>query len=811
MKRRDLIKLTLAAIYFNTSFKAFASVYITDENNNVDKDKSQKSDLVVVDFISDMIKLGNISNGQSIMVKNHSSGLPYDTPAVFTAITDDKFVKENAGTCFSGVTGVKFIRKTSSPLEVNWFGVTDRNIKIKDLVSESDKEILRIIKSVTGEEYSDGDYLNNLAFAAAFKAAGDAQRVVLGNNKKYMVNKPVDCYSCLNVDFQNSTLKADVDMPAGSYVLSIGKQLYSVKGEGLYLEQGSAKLLFSEQVKKSNFKPGDLISLKSTDVRNGEQFKNIRPYYHGMRAVIKEVGDSYLIIDRPAYSSFKISEIIVHKGSNSTSLLNANIDLQASQKVMPPLSGVKLTGTNINIDNVKVLGNEFCGAGLLVLGCKSRVVNTFVSGFCNVQGLPLPGRVGYGIYVDCSDTRVEQSHFESNKHHVTCASRDFVMSDITIRDCTATTSDKDIHNDVNASFDLHSNVIGKVELHDLKITTKGPAFNIRNGHATITDCVISSSRYNKNTPALINVFEYKDVSNISFERNKIYCGENIRLFHFGEMSKIENISIINNSGSVAGIFDADVMGCDINSINISGNRFKKMKFLLNLNSKNKNSNIKEIKLIKNVFIQSANSKNSSGIMINLSSDSLKSFNIGNFTISDSNFFVKKHAISIVNVAISNGFEIVKTKMKSYQGVGIVSLRSSYVNSFAINDLISNSTLSIPVADSDNRGVKKFELSSSEIANVEFDLSEVGHKKAKINAIIDGNRLGSDSTSPIKFKAGQVKTLEGFSVSNNDFITSKGFPVFSPQGIINNSPFKGNRLSTSVGEKTEKRSLTNWPG
>lgn len=809
MKRRDLIKLILAAIYFNTSFKVFASVDITDENNNVDKNKPQKSDLVVVDFISDMIKLDNVSNGQNITVRNHSSGLPYDTPAMFTVITNDKFVKENAGTCFSGVSGVKFIRESSSPLEANWFGVTEKNIKIKDLVSESDKEILRIIKSVTGKEYADGDYFNNLALAAAFKACGDDQQVVLGNNKKYMVNKPVDCYSCLNIDFQNSTLKADADMPAGSYILSIGKQLYSVKGEGLYLEQGSAKLSLPESVKKSNFKPGDLISLKSTDIRNGEQYKNIRPYHHGMRAVIKEVGDSYLIFDRPAYSSFKISEIIVHKGSSSTSLLNANIDLQASQKVIPPLSGVKLTGTNININNVKVLGNEFCGAGLLVLGCKSRVVNTFVSGFCNVQGLPLPGRVGYGIYVDCSDTRVEKSHFESNKHHVTCASRDFVMSDITVADSTATTSDKDIHNDVNASFDLHSNVIGKIEFHHLKITTKGPAFNIRNGQATITDCVISSSRYNKNTPALINVFEYKDVSNISFERNRIYCGENIRLFHFGEMSKIENISIINNSGNVAGIFDADIMGCDINSINITGNRFNKMKFLLNFNSKNKKSNIGKIKLVKNVFIQSANSKGSNGIMINLSSDSQDSFNIGDFTISDSNFFVKKHAVSIVNVSISNGLEIVKTKMKSYQGVGVVSLHSSYVNSFAINDLISNSTLSIPVTDSNNRGVKKFELLNSEIASVEFDLSEVGQKNAKINAVINGNRLGSDSTSPIQFKAGQVQILEEFSVSNNDFITNSGLPLFSPPGIINNSPFKGNRLSNSLGEKTERRSLTNW--
>lgn len=43
------------------------------------------------------------------------------------------------------------------------------------------------------------------------------------------------------------------------------------------------------------------------------------------------------------------------------------------------------------------------------------------------------------------------------------------------------------------------------------------------------------------------------------------------------MSKIENISIVNNSGNVAGIFDADIMGSDITSINISDNRFNKMK------------------------------------------------------------------------------------------------------------------------------------------------------------------------------------------------------------------------------------------
>ncbi|AOO55196.1 hypothetical protein AN237_01280 [Raoultella ornithinolytica] len=196
-------------------------------------------------------------------------------------------------------------------------------------------------------------------------------------------------------------------------------------------------------------------------------------------------------------------------------------------------------------------------------------------------------------------------------------------------------------------------------------------------------------------------------------------------------------------------------------------------------------------------------------MINLASENQDNFNIGNFTISDSNFFVKKNAVSIVNVSISNGFEIVKTKIKSYQGMGTISVHSSYVNSFAINDLISNSTMSIPVAESDNRGVKKFELSNSEIASVAFDLSEVDQKNAKINAVINGNRLGSNSTSPIQFKAGQVQILEEFSVSNNEFITNRGLPIFTPQGIINNSPFKGNRLSTSAGEKTERRSLTNW--
>ncbi|ELP0878549.1 hypothetical protein R1R79_001913, partial [Klebsiella pneumoniae] len=159
--------------------------------------------------------------------------------------------------------------------------------------------------------------------------------------------------------------------------------------------------------------------------------------------------------------------------------------------------------------------------------------------------------------------------------------------------------------------------------------------------------------------------------------------------------------------------------------------------------------------------------------------------------------------------ISNGLDIFKTKMKSYQGIGAVSLHSSYINSFIINELISNSTLSVPFSDSDDRGVKKFELSNSEIATVEFDLKEVGQKKAKINAAINGNRLGSDSTSPIQFKAGQVQILEEFYVSNNDFITNRGLPVFSPPGIINNSPFKGNRLSTLVGDKAERRSLTSW--
>lgn len=84
--------------------------------------------------------------------------------------------------------------------------------------------------------------------------------------------------------------------------------------------------------------------------------------------------------------------------------------------------------------------------------------------------------------------------FKNNKHHVTCASRDFVMDGFILKNSMGFTDNSDKTLNVNAAFDVHSNVLGTPIFSNLDITTVGPAFNIRNGSAKIDNCKITSRR-----------------------------------------------------------------------------------------------------------------------------------------------------------------------------------------------------------------------------------------------------------------------------------------------------------------------------
>lgn len=578
MKRRYLIKsiIALLSTLFIVRKKTFAENIVIQKKPELNYSFYKKCAT-----INDLRRYEPRSSVDIVIVDNYSLAIGFTEPGVFFYDSNDNTSLDNGGTCIVTTLGKRWKREINNSICVNWFGTIGNGNKltIKDCIINGTFSSYSEVKSIFFRQNLELDDLwDNCAIQATFHACPSTVSVIFDQNEFYYINKGIKANSCLSINGNGATLIVDESALANIVVLDIGEKIVDHPISDVTLSKGSE--FFPRNLISGDFKEGDLISFYSKTIRSGKQFENIRPYFHGVRVkAVKKLTDK-IVIDRNIYTNLSLSRVTVHRGSELTCLKNINVDATRFCKSIPPLSGVRITGTNIVVNSVKIIGNRYCGAGLLLIGCSGHVFDSDISGFTNTQGLPAPGRVGYGIYVDCNDTLIENMTFKNNKHHVTCASRDFVMDGFILKNSMGFTDNSDKTFNVNAAFDVHSNVLGTPIFSNLDITTVGPAFNIRNGSAKIDNCKITSRRDDEKKPGLINFFDIENFGKFHFIDNTLTCGHNISLFHFGSIEHFSEIIVENNKGSIGCFIDQVMKVKKIGVLILSNNVINNLNSLL---------------------------------------------------------------------------------------------------------------------------------------------------------------------------------------------------------------------------------------
>ena len=804
MRRRDLLKsvIVLSAGSVPLASSPSNSNLLSISNSNINE---PNSDLIRVDFLSDLVSLKELPHKVIIRVKNYSKNIHFDEPAFFTYDKYDNTTREDGGLCIISPIGGRFKRDCFGVIKANWFGVSTNSLRVEELKHPSDLFMFNKLSGLLRTSLKVG-YYNNFAFNAALDACSSSDVLEFTQGSDYLIDGPLISKSCFSINGKGSRIIVAKSIPIGARVLTIGLQKSAQKQIKFTVTKGSDKFPISEIKFLSNLKIGDLISFKSYEIRCGQQYKNIRPYFHGMRAVIKGISSSYITIDRCFYETFEVNEIYLHEGSSNLSINDLIIDTTSFQDGIPPLTGIQITGTNISLNRLKISGSESCGTGISIIGCNATINNTSVSGFCNIQGLPLPGRTGYGIFVDCNNTIIDDCFFKSNKHHVSCASRDYVMSDLLIKNCSALTSLTDRSKDVNAAFDLHANVIGNVEFNNLYINTQGPAFNIRNGSAHIYECNIVSSRYNKKTPALINVFDYNFVSNIIFQKNKLNCGNNLRLFHFGEIANVDVIDVSNNIGSIGALFDHDLKDMNVQKLSITYNRLSGIRFLMNINILDKDSalNIGFLELGNNSFLQSGNQSIENHdffLRINSHSDNEQCSSlvrINEFHIIDCSFNIRSNDLILSGVNISN-LNITNSKILSVNGYGRIHMPNSSISELSIDNLRTNLDIEFDVLNSHCRHVERITIIKSNLSSLIFNFNDTSIGKYNLHTYdINGNTFYCKNNYPVNFNSKRHIIIDGVVFSSNKIFSSSISEIYNNKLVLFTGTLFGNEIITSTG-------------
>lgn len=767
MKRRIFIKSAIAFICVLFFFKkrSFADLRFSYVNKHA---KSEG----LCSTINDLRRYEPSFIDEIVQVKNFSHSISFIEVGIFFYDAYDKITPDNGGTCIVTISGNRWKRNVTDSINVNWFGAvgSENKTSIRQCIESGTFTSLFEVKRIFyGQHIELDDLWDNVAIQASFLACPKGVSVVFNYNKSYILNKGIKSYSCFSINGNGSTLIVDQSAPSNMLVLDIGEKLYDQPILDVTLEAGSDNV--SRNLIGGDLKAGDLVSFYTDTIRSGKQFENIRPYFHGMRAKVIKVLEHKILLDRKIYNVLSLTRVSAHRGSELTSLKNIYIDATRFQEHLQPLSGVRLTGTNLVVHNVTMIGNKFCGAGLLLIGCKGHVFNSEISGFTNIQGLPLPGRVGYGIYVDCNDVLIENMTFKNNKHHVTCASRDFVMEGFVLKDSVGITDDYGRTNNVNAAFDIHSNVLGIPLFTNLDISTVGPAFNIRNGSARISNCRIVSNRLDQRKPGLINFFDYEEFSNFYFIDNDLVCSHNISLFHFGDLYSFTEIIVSNNKGSIGSIIDQVIGIKKIGVLKILNNVFNNLNSLLtlNLNIIEPNSSVNEVSEV---------------------------------TLKDNRFYCRSANKPLLLITAKK-----RIKVDKFQIINTL-ISSDYVNvlfeniNFANEFIIENSKFTNSIKNNENSV-----LSFHKCNTPNFRIAGFLFSKGSINFLFDGK---DELTNNVYNFDVENSTLGNFLMGAVDFVSSKSTieKLHFTNNIFNgeNGPFISVSDSISIPEMLDNKAV-----
>ena len=433
------------------------------------------------------------------------------------------------------------------------------------------------INFVTPEMYGavgDGITDDTIALQQAFSSG---KNVSFPYNKTYVITDRLTATDLDTIYGNGSTLKYTKTPTTGLTILTIGKSKGTISNLSVSVSEGDTTITIPGI--SAFISQGDLLSLRSSTLRVPASESN---YLFGQRCIVRSISGDTITLYEPIYESFVVTSCNIHSGKNHYEINNLSLDMTSVGNTSVLVEGISITGVGMKVTNCNILGSSYCSAGLVLQGYNANITNNVISGFLNANGVASGGRTGYGIYIDCNNTLIENNTLSANKHQVTCASRQFVMKGLVVIGNNASSYGISTS---EAVFDLHANVLGVPLFGYNTIHASRSTFGIRNGGAKMIGNSIYSYRPSDTTPALVGLDEYQNVYYIEFSGNKLNCGTNIRMFNFGELNTINNLIIDSNVGTIGSVIDQSMNVSKINDLTVTNNNLTGLYKIINANKR----------------------------------------------------------------------------------------------------------------------------------------------------------------------------------------------------------------------------------
>lgn len=578
-----------------------------DQTQQIINDAGEQSTLVVLAQPDGLKNIGRLSSAAALRALNPTvKGQKFDLISyyangssgggLFYYDDSDTTSPDNGGTCFVTASGKRIKRIFTGPVRVEWFGSDGLGLakKVSDFISEGYYASLAAVQAIYPRVTSTDDYFDLAAITNAMAACTAGQVIEFSSGGTYHLNRTASggkCSGAIGSDTKIVISNTSVGMTA----LSFGNQ------KGVLSPTSLSTVAQSRSISVPGISAlasvGDLVSFSSKDVRlPTNEATGVRAYNHGWRAVIVSMSGDDITIDRDFYASFSVSAVTVHTGHPSMSLKGLTFDATAVPSVSYLVNCASFVGTNIDVSGCIFRGSSYCNVGLSVIGSVAHVHECWIGGFCNLNSIESGGRSGYGVYVDCHDTLLQNNYYLNNKHHATCASRDFVMRGFTVRGGSSKSEKSSLYN-VMASFDLHANIIGTPVFEGINIDTAGAAFGIRNGSARICKNTIRIRRESDATPGMVGIDEWLNVDGIFVEDNTIDGSSNVSMFNFGVHDTIKNIYVRRNKGTIGSIINQQANFGSLSNLSLERNDLSSMTKIIEISKRGPSSPLTLLTLI----------------------------------------------------------------------------------------------------------------------------------------------------------------------------------------------------------------------
>jgi len=387
----------------------------------------------------------------------------------------------------------------------------------------------------------DGDADDTTALNSGLAECPAYGKYTFEKNKTYKITGQLTRTEPIEIDLNGSTL---VLTGSNKTALSISQTKATYTGQTIAMDANTPSFTIPGG---ATVVKGDIVKLWSdTSYTTGVNYR--RGYIGVVHSV---VGSTAYLRSVPEFT-FTANNLTVYKGIRGITVKNGTIDVSGCEFG----NGLVVLGVNVKIENVTVVGADWCHQGMALTGENVRVEGCDISGFTNTNGqYGGGGRLGYGINAIGRNIILEGNNIINCKHCITTADRysytdsyiiknNFIFQDVARANETIPYDGSDVF---IAPMDIHANAL-HVVIENNKILACNGIMNIRSPRSIIKHNELRSLSTRTDRKAIL--FSEADIKKCLIEGNEVVInGSNGYFTYFlpsNETALIENVTIKGN-------------------------------------------------------------------------------------------------------------------------------------------------------------------------------------------------------------------------------------------------------------------------